>query len=190
MFGKVLPEYSRMLFLSPQRSVAGVVLAPWQGILKAASFGKFSPESWGRYAPLVGFNAARKIREAMVNGIQQDGEQERNPLTYMIANILIPGLPTDISTAFSVPVKRTAEAIKTNLEGGQADILGSAMYGTQQAFLGTIGVSRLGKQVTDIVGYGADQIAKQGAQNPVDYAGDVIGDMAESLHDILLNVKK
>lgn len=187
MFGKVMPEYARMLLLSPTRSIAGTVLAPYMAIIKAMSGGKFTAADWGKYAPLVGFAAARKIREAMVNGMNDENAQEKNPLIYMFANIIIPGLPTDISVSPSAPVKRAAEAIGTTLEGGDADILGSVSYGAGQFISGTMGVGRFGKQAADIFDYVGNKTEEAGG--PVQLAGDAIGDLAEGLGDILFNRK-
>jgi hypothetical protein len=176
-----------MLLLSPTRSIAGTVLAPYMSIIKAMSGGKFSAEDWGKYAPLVGFAAARKIREAMVNGMNDETAQEKNPLIYMFANILIPGLPTDISVSPSAPVKRAGEAVAATLEGRDADILGSVSYGATQFISGTIGVGRFGKQSADIFEYLGNKADEAGG--PIEAAGQGIGDLAEGLQDLLFNRK-
>ena len=188
MFGKVLPEYARMLFMSPTRSVAGVVLAPYMAIVKGVSFGKFSPEDWGKFAPLVGFSAMLKIRQAYVESESMKGEQEKNPLVYFLVSTMIPGLPTEISVSPSAPVRQILENVGTE-RGVTAGDIG---YGIAQMAGNTFGFGRLASQTGDII----DQFTKKdegdfggGTEGPLGAAGEMIGNMAESVGDILLNRK-
>lgn len=188
MFGKVLPEYARMLFMSPTKSVAGVVLAPYMAIVKGVSFGKFSPEDWGKFAPLVGFSAMLKIRQAYVESENMKGEQEKNPLVYFLVNTMIPGLPTDISVSPSAPVRQIIQNVGTE----RGVTAGDVGYGIGQMAANTMGVGRLASQTSDII----DQFTKKnegdfggGTGGPLGAAGEMIGSTVESIRDILLNRK-
>jgi len=191
MFGKVLPEYARMLFMSPTKSVAGVVLAPYMAIVKGVTFGKFSPEDWGKYAPLVGFSAMLKIRQAYVEGENMSDNGERNPLIYFLVNTMIPGLPTEISASPSAPVRQVIQSVAE----GRGPTFGDIGYGVNQMVAGTLGVGRLASQTGDILEQGADFITGKnqdlggGTGGPLGAAGEMIGSMAESVGDILLNRK-
>lgn len=188
MFGKVLPEYARMLFMSPTRSVAGTVLAPYMAIVKGVSFGKFSPEDWGKFAPLVGFSAMLKIRNAYVESENAKPDQEKNPLVYFLVNTMIPGLPTDISVSPSAPVRQVLENVGTE----RGVTAGDVGYGIAQMAGNTFGVGRLASQTGDII----DQFTKKsdndfggGTGGPLGTAGEMIGSTVESIGDILLNRK-
>ena len=181
MFGKVLPEYSRMLYLSPTRGVSGVVLAPWMAILRAFGGSKFSAENWGKYAPLVGFNAASKMREATVNSMGNDEETSRNPLIYAFANTLIPGLPTEIGSSFSSPVRGVAKRI------GEGDdiigLAGGALTDSAEFISNTVAFGRTAGQLGQIVDFVGKKAEESGGL--VQLAGDAIGDAVESFGDII-----
>jgi len=187
MFGKVLPEYARMLFMSPTKSVAGAVLAPYMAIVKGVSFGKFSPEDWGRYAPLVGFSAMLKIRQAYVEGENMSDNGERNPLIYFLVNTMIPGLPTEISASPSAPVRRIIQQASE----GKGPTWGDIGYSTSQLAASTLGVGRLAGQTSDILEQltspSKDADLGGGTGGLLGTAGEMIGSMAESIGDILLN---
>jgi hypothetical protein len=179
MFGKVLPEYSRMLYLSPTRGVSGVILAPWMAILRAMGGQRFSPENWGKYAPLVGFNAAMNIREAMVDSMGTDQDLSKNPLVYFFANTLIPGLPTEISVSASKPVRGVVSDV---MEGKVPDI-GTLGYNIAEQTSNIVGVSRAIKEGFKIADFLATKSAESGG--PIQLAGNAIGDAVESLGDII-----
>jgi len=179
MFGKVLPEYTRMLYLSPTRGVSGMVLAPWMAILRTFGGSKFSSENWGKYAPLVGFNAASKIREAMVNEMGEDMEARNNPLVFMFANTLVPGLPTEVSVSASKPVRGIIEDLK---DKGEIDF-GTLGYNTAQQAFGIVGLGRAAGEAGKLIDFALEKIEEAGG--PLEFVGDAIGDAVESLGDII-----
>ena len=186
MFGKVLPEYARMLYLSPTKGVAGLVLAPYMSILKKVSFGKFSPEDWGKYAPLVGFSAAMKIRPAMVESMNQNPDPNGpNPIVYMFANILVPGIPTEISASFSAPVRTVANKVAAGGTPGFGDIA----YGAQQLAGNAIGLGRTATQTANILDYAGKSIEQHGGgiAGIIGTAGETIGDAAQGVQDFIMN---
>ena len=177
MFGKVMPEYARMLYLSPTRGVSGLVLAPWMAILRSFGGSKFSADNWGKYAPLVGFNAASNIREAMVMNMGNDPEAASNPLVYLFANTLIPGLPTEIGTSFSKPVRGLGEGILAGKN--PLELAGNLLYNTGDMVGNVAAVGRSAKQIGQIVDYVSDR------GGPLQLAGDGIREAVESLGDII-----
>lgn len=181
MFGKVLPEYSRMLYLSPTKGVSGMILAPWMAILRGFGGQRFSAENWGKYAPLVGFNAASKIRQAMVTSTNESEEGSSNPLVYLFANTLIPGLPTEIGTSFSKPVVGLAKDALTGED--PFAMTGNLLYNTADQIANVVGVGRSTRQLGQIVNYVGRSVEEAGG--PVQLAGDMIGDAVESLGDII-----
>jgi hypothetical protein len=176
MFGKVLPEYSRMLYLSPTRGVSGMVLAPWMAILRAFGGSKFSAENWGKYAPLVGFNAASDIRQAMVENLGEDATATKNPLIYMLANTLIPGLPSEVGTSLSRPVRVIGEEFTS----GERPNFGTIGRAVSDQAVGIVGLGRAAQEAGKILDYALFKEDSLLAQ-----AGDAIGDAAESLRDII-----
>ena len=182
MFGKVLPEYSRMLYLSPTRGVSGMILAPWMAILRGFGGQRFSPENWGKYAPLVGFNAASKMREAMVTSMGENEESANNPLVYLLANTLIPGLPTEIGSSFSKPLVGLA---KDAMSGEDPFAMtGNLLYNTGDQIANIVGVGRSTRQLGQIFNYVGKSVEEAGG--PLQLAGDGIRDAVESLGDIIL----
>jgi hypothetical protein len=119
MFGKVLPEYMRLLYATRTNSLAGLVLTPYDKIIKLASGGKFSLKAWSQFAPLVGFSAAYKIRQSMIREMSNvQDPNEYDPLMFFLTQTLIPGLPTDITVGANVaPIAAVEEFGKTIEEG-------------------------------------------------------------------------
>ena len=179
MFGKVLPEYSRMLYLSPTKGVSGLVLAPWMAILRAFGGSKFSPENWGKYAPLVGFNAASDIRQAMVQHLGEDATATQNPLIYMLANTLIPGLPTEVGTSASKPVRGLIEDVTSDEEID----LRKLGYNISEQVGGMVGLGRAAREAGKIVDFTLKGIEEAGG--PLELAGDAIENAVESIGDII-----
>jgi hypothetical protein len=184
MFGKVLPEYARMLFLSPQRSVAGIVLAPWQAILKNVSFIKWDPEDWAKFAPLVGFAAATKIRDSMVDGMNNSPYAERNPLIYALTNVLIPGMPNEINVSASATMRSIAGEAG-NLVTGQPVDPGKVAFAAGTQLASSIGIKRGLDEATKVVDYVAKGTSDQGGI--INLVGDTIGNVVESFGDIITN---
>jgi hypothetical protein len=192
MYGKVLPEYARALFYSPTKGVSGLVLAPYKRIIRTAAriFGQEIPdEAWGKFAPLVGYQAASKIRNAMADGTNENGKEGIDPITYLLLYTLIPGLPTDIGVTAPKWLTRATDKFSQQMESGTLnpfDVAGAAAVG-------------MGEQVTNSMGFGrglvsvgrvATELGNQAEENNgsiIDAAGNFIGDMAESLQDILTN---
>jgi hypothetical protein len=181
MFGKVLGEYSRALYLSPTKGINSIVLAPWTAILNIASGGKFTAKSWGQFAPLVGFNAVRKIRDAM---LRSNSEQEKpSALTYLFANVLTPGLPTEISVSVSAPVRRVIEGV--NGEQGFGDTLNDVLYAGEQQLKNISGPARLLGSVRQVISEGMDTLDEEGGL--IGAVGSGIGNAVESIGDFLRN---
>jgi hypothetical protein len=178
MFGKVFPEYLRALYLSPTRGLSGAVLAPWTLMLNLASGGKFTAKSWGQFAPLVGFNSVRKIRDAM---LEDNAEQQKpSALTYFFASVLIPGLPTEISVSVAAPVRRVVEA----LDEGK-DPVESALYGLETMTKNLSGPGRVVSTVRQLYSEASDTIEEEGGI--IEAVGSGIGNAVESLGDFLRN---
>jgi hypothetical protein len=116
MFGKVLPEYMRLLYATRTKSLAGLVLEPYERVLRLASGGKFSLKAWSDFAPLVGFSAAYKIRQAMLREMSEGDPTEYDPLMFFLTQTLIPGLPTDITVGVNVAPLAAVEQFGTTLE--------------------------------------------------------------------------
>ena len=178
MFGKVFPEYLRALYLSPTRGLSGAVLAPWTLMLNIASGGKFTAKSWGQFAPLVGFNSVRKIRDAM---LEDNAEQQKpSALTYFFASVLIPGLPTEMSVSVSAPVRRVVES----MEEGK-DPVESALYGVETMFKNLGGPGRLAGTVRQVYSEAMDTVEEEGGI--IEAVGSGIGNAVESIGDFLRN---
>lgn len=181
MLGKVFPEYLRALYLSPTRGLSGLALAPWTLMLNIASGGKFTAKSWGQFAPLVGFNSVRKIRDAM---LEDNAEQQKpSALTYLFANVLIPGLPTEISVSVSSPVRRVIEGVS----GAETpdNIVEDVLYAGEQMMKNISGPARLLGSVRQVVSQGFDTIEEEGGI--IEAAGSGIGNAVESLGAFLRN---
>jgi len=140
MFGKVLPEYMRLLYATRTSSAMGLVsrLSPYNLALKVASGGKFSVKAWSDFAPLTGFAAAYRARQALARNMTEDVLQS-NPLLFFLTQTLIPGLPTDITvSANSAIVTGIQKGIDTyaNSQDPIAALgegVGTGLYATERA---------------------------------------------------------
>lgn len=140
MFGKVLPEYVRLLYGTRTSSALGLVsrLSPYNLALKVASGGKFSVKAWSDFAPLTGFAAAYRARQALARNMEEDILQS-NPLLFFLTQTLIPGLPTDITvSANSAIVTGVQKGIDTFAESQDplaalGEGIGTGLYATERA---------------------------------------------------------
>jgi len=181
MLGKVFSEYMRALYLSPTRGLNSVVLAPWTLMLNLASGGKFTAKSWGQFAPLVGFNSVRKIRDAMLS---DNAEQEKpSALSYLLASVLIPGLPTEISVSVSSPARRLVEGVADSDSPGEIAL--SALYAGEQMLKNVSGPARLLGTIRQVATEAFDTIEEEGGI--IEAAGSGIGDAVEGLGRFLRN---
>jgi hypothetical protein len=163
MFGKVLPEYMRLLYGTRTSSALGVVsrLSPYALALKVASGGKFSVKAWTDFAPLTGFAAAYRARQAMVRNMDND-ILESNPLLFFLTQTLIPGLPTDITvSANSAIVTGVQKGIETLQDTGNpiaaiGEGIGTGLYATERGMkrIGIPGaVGQAGQIVNQVQGF-------------------------------------
>lgn len=140
MFGKVLPEYMRLLYATRTSSAMGLVsrLSPYNLALKVASGGKFSVKAWSDFAPLTGFAAAYRARQALARNMDED-ILDSNPLLFFLTQTLIPGLPTDITvSANSAIVTGLQKGIDKFNETGDipaaiGEGLGTGLYATERS---------------------------------------------------------
>ena len=183
MFGKVLPEYARALYLSPTSGLTGALLAPYTAILRLVTGGKFSAESWGKYAPLIGFNAVRKVRDAMLRDGQTD-QGKPSALTYLIANTLIPGLPTEISVSLNPTIKRMLER-SASPSATLGDIASTGLKAGVDTLANISGPARTAQAFSDVVSQGFSTIEEAGG--PIEAAGQGIRNAIQGLDDILHN---
>lgn len=166
MFGKVLPEYMRLLYATRTKSLAGLVLTPYDRILRLASGGRFSTKAWSEFAPLVGFSAAYKIRQAMLREMSNGDPSEYDPLMFFFTQTLIPGLPTDITVGANVaPIAAVQEFSKTLDEGkGIPEALVSG--GVKGIGTAALAMKRVGlPQAATVVGSIANTLANPKDQN-------------------------
>lgn len=119
MFGKVFPEYMRLLYATRTKSIAGALLTPYDRILRLASGNKFSLKGWSDYAPLVGFNAAYKVRQDMLREMDTNTPGEYSPTIFLLTQVLIPGLPTDITVSASPIITNPIQTIGKGIEEGR-----------------------------------------------------------------------
>jgi hypothetical protein len=192
MFSKVLPEYMRLLFATRTKSIAGLVLNPYDMILKFASGGKFSLKSWTDFAPLVGFNAAYKTRQMLINEMSQvQDPSQYNPLMFFLTNTLIPGLPTDITVSAS-PIATTAveAGMKQADQGGSAMDIGGAvakagLYQATAVGQRAVGVVQLGKTASSIIGQTGKAVSEAGG--PVEFIQGIVSDTLDSIGKVVFN---
>ena len=174
MFNKVLPEYARFLYLSPKNSAARLFLKPYQYIVHAATGGKFTPQMWGEFAPLVGWNAMMKVRMSLGDQFGTDRPANLNPIANLFTNTIVPGFPWDITVSLSSPVITAMEAIGS----GTLDPFDVIRSGKEQ-LLRAIGPAK----VLDT----AVNVGSQVAQTPLEEIQQGSLDFLQSIHDFLLN---
>lgn len=190
MFGKVLPEYARALFYTPSGGLTGLVLAPYKRIIRNVGrlFGQKIPdEAWGKFAPLVGYQAVSKIRQSIAEGTNENGD-EIDPLSYLLLYTLIPGLPTDIGVTAPVWARRGFEKAQQGMEGDGFDplaVAGSIATGAGEQIAGTVGLGRGVKTVGSVLNQVSNASEESGSI--VDAAGSAIQGWVESLTDVLTN---
>ena len=174
MFNKVLPEYARFLYLSPKNSAARLFLKPYQYIVHAATGGKFTPQMWGEFAPLVGWNAMMKVRMALGDQFGTDRPANLNPIANLFTNTIVPGFPWDITVSLSSPVITAIDAIGS----GKLDPFDVIRSGKEQ-LLRAVGPAK----VLDT----AVNVGSQVAQTPLEEIQQGSMDFLDSIHDFLLN---
>ena len=166
MFGKVLPEYMRLLYATRTKSLAGLVLEPYERVLRLASGGKFSLKAWSDFAPLVGFSAAYKIRQAMLREMSNEDPTEYDPLMFFLTQTLIPGLPTDITVGVNVAPLAAAQEFGATLE--ETGSVPQALLEGATKGVGTaaLAMKRVGlPQAATVVGSIANTLANPEDQN-------------------------
>ena len=196
MFGKVLPEYMRLLFATRTSSAIGkVVYAPQNMlriILKHASGGKFNPKAWSQFAPLVGFSAMYKVRRDILREVGADENlAEYNPLLFLIMQMMIPGLPTDITVSanptITEPIKDTVETFAKTGDVGESAVQGfqTLTYQLGQAPRRATGLYYLPQQFGKIVGQVST--ASEEAGGPVELIQSFTEGAMDQIKRIILN---
>ena len=192
MFGKVLPEYARFLFATRTKSLGGMILTPYDKILKLASGGKFSLKAWTDFAPLVGFNAAYKVRQMLINEMSQNNDPKAyDPLMFMLTNTIIPGLPTDITVSPSPIVASAWDAGAKAAEqtGNPVDAvlpaIGAVGYAAGAAGQRSVGLLQMGKTATSIFNQGRKTVSEAGG--PVEFIQGIVSDTLDSIGKIVFN---
>jgi hypothetical protein len=167
MFGKVLPEYMRLLYATRTKSLGGIVLEPYERVLRLASGGKFSLKAWSDFAPLVGFSAAYKVRQAMLREMSADGDPtEYDPLMFFLTQTIIPGLPTDITVGVNVAPLAAVQEFGKTLEEGKGIPEALVAGGAKGIGTAALAMKRVGlPQAATVAGSIANTLANPEDQN-------------------------
>jgi hypothetical protein len=193
MFGKVLPEYMRLLFNTRRGDAIGKVVYAPQGllgaVLKHASGGKFQPKMWSQFTPLVGFSAMYKVRRDIIRELGGEEDLAKyNPLMFLLLQIMVPGIPTDLTVSMNPAVTEpVGEAVKTfadtqDPQAAAAKGLQTLGYQLGELPRRTSGLVSLGTQTLKI----GTQLLNQ-PQDPIDVIGGVLDNTLSQLQRIILN---
>lgn len=196
MFGKVLPEYMRLLFATRTNSLAGKIIYAPQNMmriaLKYASGGKFNPKAWSEFAPLTGFAAMYRVRQDIIRELgSQEDLAEYNPLMFLILQMMIPGIPTDITVSanpmITEPIKETVSEFQETEDFGSAASKGlqTLSYQFGRAPARTVGAAFLPVQIGKIAG----QIGKasEEAGGPVELIQSFTEGAVDQISRIIFN---